>query len=124
MTNNGANTVLKQLQNQVDCIIASSVLAFIPKQDLTTTMQILASLLKPNSGILVHTDWPWSEIDHPNGFNKLQIETMYESADLQPYSIEQITLDMGGSFGQAAVWLGIARRKESTLIRTEGGPDV
>jgi SAM-dependent methyltransferase len=52
---------IEELYGKVDIIVASSVMSFIPEEDLQATMNVLGRLLKSGTGLFFHTDWPLSE---------------------------------------------------------------
>jgi predicted TPR repeat methyltransferase len=97
--------VLESLKGKVDIIAASSVLNFIPEEDVETTMNVLSSLLKSGTGILCHSDWPKSEM-HPDGFTEEKAKEMYQKSGLQAKFIKQTTVKMGGQ--KTPVFVGTA----------------
>jgi SAM-dependent methyltransferase len=65
--NSSIRQLLQELEGTVDLIIASSVLSFIPNDDLPATMMELSKLLKPqyDCGRFLHSDWTVSEFEIP-----------------------------------------------------------
>jgi SAM-dependent methyltransferase len=82
------------LQGTVDLIVASSVMSFVPTEDLPATMKVLGTMLKPG-GIFCHSDWPLSD-DHPNGFTEETANAMYQMGGLSSQSSTMESIDMGG----------------------------
>ena len=87
-------SVVQELQGKVDIVAASSVLSFIPEEDMETTMKILASLLKPESGVLCHTDWPKGE-QYPDGFDEAKAIDVYQKGGLQAKTTKTISMKIG-----------------------------
>jgi hypothetical protein len=86
---------------------------------------MLGKLLKPGTGLLVHSDWPKSEAKHPDAMTQekaLQIYAMAASADsttnsnstsscgLQVVSMGIEPFHMGDSQGSVEVFVGVARK--------------
>jgi SAM-dependent methyltransferase len=95
------------LKGKVDLIVASSVLSFIPEEDVADTMKELGNLLRPN-GCLCHADWPKCD-KHPDGFTKESAGKFYEMASLEHQSARVISIDMGG--GDHSVFFGVAVKR-------------
>eukprot|EP00808_Paulinella_micropora_P026109 g32384.t1 len=89
----------------VDLVICSSVLKFIP--DLTTALVALKALLKPNTGLLLQTDWPGNTDSYTDGFNPELANRWYSTADLKLVSAETITFTLRGE--EREVFLGIGQ---------------
>ena len=100
-------TKLEQWKGQVDVIAASSVLNFVPAEDLEATMQFLSGLLKPKTGILVHSDWPQGE-EHPDGFTEEKALGMYQKGGLSPKTTKTINIKMSGY--EMSVVVGVATK--------------
>jgi len=96
---------LDALNGKIDLIAASSVLSFIPQQDLPGTMKKLGELLRPNGGVLCHSDWPKSD-HHPDGLTEESATEIYEMAGLEKQSTTVISMNMLGE--QHAVFVGVA----------------
>jgi SAM-dependent methyltransferase len=96
--------IVESLKGQVDLIVASSVMSFIPKSDLTKTMEELGKLLRPN-GIFCHSDWPQSDQD-PCGFSKESTCDLYEKGHLKMKSHCLKTISMGSN--DASIFVGVA----------------
>jgi SAM-dependent methyltransferase len=95
------------LYGSLDMVVASSVLTFVPEEDVAATMVQLGKLLKPG-GLLVHSDWPKSEAKHPDAMSTEKATSMYKAAGLSTLSTETIPLDAGGD--TMDVFFGIARK--------------
>lgn len=96
---------LEDLVGKVDLIVASSVMSFVPKSDLGRTMTVLGSLLKPENGIFVHSDWPQND-DNPDGLTTETAMEMYSMGFLHKKSELMAKIDMGGHEGD--IFLGVA----------------
>ena len=90
----------------VDLIVASSVMKFIPKEDLPATMVCLGKLLKPG-GTFVHTDWPKGN-KHPDGMDQQEAAQLHTMASLQ--TMEIISEQVLGSTDETIVFFGIAEK--------------
>lgn len=99
---------VEALYGTMDLIVASSVLTFVPENDVTSTMQILGRFLK-KGGRLVHSDWPRSEAKHPDAMDTAKAESMYAKAGLTPVSTEIVSLDAGGDMMD--VFFGVAQKE-------------
>jgi SAM-dependent methyltransferase len=103
-----ARGAVEESEGRADLIVASSVLAFVPEENVQATMEALGRLLKPGGGALVHSDWPSSE-KHPDGMTKDKAAEYYGMAGLQTVSTQILTMDMGG--GEATeVFFGVAKK--------------
>jgi SAM-dependent methyltransferase len=116
--------LLDSLQGSVDLIVASSVLTFIPHDDLEVTMRILGKLLRPGTGLLVHSDWPKSEAMHPDAMSEekaLQIYAMAAAApalasgdDVGGIGLQVVSMGIEpfnmGDGGSVDVFVGVARK--------------
>eukprot|EP00808_Paulinella_micropora_P001064 g22128.t1 len=98
-------TVPALVAGSVDLVICSSVLKFIP--DLTTALVALKALLKPNTGLLLQTDWPGNTDSYTDGFNPELANRWYSTADLKLVSAETITFTLRGE--EREVFLGIGQ---------------
>lgn len=96
---------INALKRTVDLVVASSVMSFVPTEDLPATMKVLGEMLKPG-GIFCHSDWPLSE-DHTNGFTEEKAKEMYQMGGLTQQSSTVATIDMGGGH-KGNVFLGVA----------------
>mmetsp|Transcript_10781 Transcript_10781/g.25692 ORF Transcript_10781/g.25692 Transcript_10781/m.25692 type:complete len:139 (+) Transcript_10781:987-1403(+) len=105
------NQDFERLKGTVDLVVASSVMSFIPKEELQATMSALASFLKPG-GVFCHSDWPLSD-DNPTGFTEEKATSMYEMGGLQKKSSSVEEFDMGA--GQKGdVYIGVAVKPTTT----------
>jgi 2-polyprenyl-3-methyl-5-hydroxy-6-metoxy-1,4-benzoquinol methylase len=102
-----AKVALDALKSKVDIVVASSVLNFIPEEDMEATMISLGSLLKPETGMLIHSDWPHGE-EHPNGFSEEKARNVYRQGGLQATKTKTVTLQLGEH--AAPVFVGVANR--------------
>jgi SAM-dependent methyltransferase len=100
---------VEELYGTVDLIVASSVMSFIPEEDMEATMKVIGQLLKPNSGIFCHSDWPQSEETHPNAMSEEKAATIYSLGDLEAESMQIIKMDMVGP-EHPEVFFGVAKR--------------
>jgi 2-polyprenyl-3-methyl-5-hydroxy-6-metoxy-1,4-benzoquinol methylase len=98
---------LESLYGSLDMVVASSVLTFVPQDDMAGTMEQLGKLLKPG-GVLVHSDWPKSEAKHPDAMSTEKATFLYKAAGLSAVSTETLPLDAGGH--TMDVFFGIARK--------------
>lgn len=101
--------VVESLYGTMDMIVASSVLNFIPEDDVSVTMEMLGKFLKPG-GMLVHSDWPKSEAKHPDAMDDAKASFMYEKAGLSAISTEILILEAGGG-ETMEVFFGVARKE-------------
>jgi 2-polyprenyl-3-methyl-5-hydroxy-6-metoxy-1,4-benzoquinol methylase len=99
----------EKLKGNVDLILASSVLSFIPEDDLGKTMRVLSCLLKPGTGILFHSDWT-KGAEHTNGFTYERAKEIYDMAGLESQSMEIVPFQMGEE--QAQVFVGVVAKKK------------
>lgn len=95
---------MEALNGKVDLVVASSVLSFIPQDDLPSTMKVLGEMLRPG-GMLCHSDWPKTEKNH-DGLSEEKASKLYEMAGLEKKSTAIITMDMMGEEHQA--FIGVA----------------
>jgi len=95
------------LQGTVDLIVASSVMSFIPDEDLEVTMQTLGRMLKPG-GLFCHSDWPKSETQHADGMDEAKAERLYAMAGLTKKMTKIASMDMGGE--AIEVFVGVAEK--------------
>lgn len=99
---------LSALFGKADLIIASSVMNFIPKPDLAKTMEVISKFLKPNEGVFIHSDWPFSD-DEPDGFTTEKCKKMLEAGNLQHVQDSIETIHLGGE--EAKIFVGIGKAK-------------
>lgn len=111
-TTNETKQAIEALYGTVDLIVASSVLTFIPENDVSATMAALGKLLKPGTGKFIHSDWSRSEAHHPDGMDEEKALSMYCMAGLTPVSTEILPLQAGP--GQTVdVFFGVAEKPSS-----------
>lgn len=89
-----------------DLIVASSVVNFIPPQDLEVTVKVLSKLMKPG-GIFCHSDWPDSEL-FPGGITLEKAEKMYKVGELtmRLHAMKQVKVEAE----EGIVFVGIAEK--------------
>ena len=102
---------LEGLKGNVDLIVSSSVLNFVPPDDLPATMKVIGELLKPN-GVFCHSDWPESD-EQENGFTVEKAHKVYEMAGLQLQSAIEKSINMGSQEGKAFVGVAIKAPTDS-----------
>lgn len=107
--NEATQSILHDLEGQVDLIVASSVLTFVPPADMDATMAALGRLLRPG-GLLCHSDWPKSEAKHPDAMNDSKALALYAAADLTAVSTQIVPLPMGND-QSVDVFFGVARKE-------------
>jgi SAM-dependent methyltransferase len=98
---------IDSLWGKADLVVASSVINFIPPEDIPGTMKVLGALLKPG-GLLCHSDWPKSD-DHPDGFTEDRAKVVYANAGLTKISSKVVDICMRGHKGN--VFIGVAVKK-------------
>jgi SAM-dependent methyltransferase len=104
--------LLEPLYGTMDLIVASSVLYFIPTADLPATMHLLGKLLKPNTGLFYHSDWPCDEEHYPDGLTTAKAEAMYAMAGLTTVATRtEHNFAMGRGKVVGKVFLGMAIKK-------------
>ena len=97
---------MEELAGKVGLIVASSVLNFDPYSRSRWHREgILSQLLKPNGGILCHSDWPKSEMTE-KGFTHDSAMQLYASGGLVAKSMNVIDLRMGDE--SHPVFFGVA----------------
>ena len=94
------------LDGSIDLIVASSVMSFVPEEDLEATMQQIGKMLKPG-GRFIHSDWPKSEAKHPDAMSTDKAEKMYLMAGLQ---LERTEITRLPGNEEMEVFFGIARK--------------
>lgn len=99
---------IDSLAGTVDVIVASSVLNFVPDEDLDATCRELGRLLKPQTGILFHTDWPSGDGEPADGMTAEKAQRMYTAAGLTAETTDAGMLSMGKD--EAKVFFGLARK--------------
>ena len=102
------DALLDKYRGKVDLIVASSVLNFIPELDLPNTLAILASLLKPTTGRLCHSDWPQDDTEHPNGMTVEKATHLYQSGGMVMIESDIIAFTTDPAETKA-VYFGIAK---------------
>jgi len=108
---------LEAWKGKVDIVAFSSVLSFVPEGDLKATMKFLCHMLKPGTGMLMHSDWPKGE-DQPDGFAKEKALAMHGMGGLQAKTTKTITMKTGGY--DMPVFLGVATK--TSLINDSSSP--
>mmetsp|Transcript_15679 Transcript_15679/g.29578 ORF Transcript_15679/g.29578 Transcript_15679/m.29578 type:complete len:224 (+) Transcript_15679:70-741(+) len=104
----GLRDKIDSLAGTFDLVVASSVMNFIPPQDLTATVKVLGKLLKPG-GILCHSDWPDSEL-FPGGITLEKAEKMYRAGGFKMKSHTMNPVSIQGEEG--VVFVGIAEKDQ------------
>eukprot|EP00522_Entomoneis_paludosa_P004738 CAMPEP_0172473056 /NCGR_PEP_ID=MMETSP1065-20121228/68663_1 /TAXON_ID=265537 /ORGANISM="Amphiprora paludosa, Strain CCMP125" /LENGTH=221 /DNA_ID=CAMNT_0013231225 /DNA_START=122 /DNA_END=787 /DNA_ORIENTATION=+ len=100
---------IESLNGSVDVVVASSVINFIPDEDLEATSIALGKLLKPGTGLLFHTDWPSGEGEPADGMTSEKAEKIYAMAGgLKSEMTDVGSLKMGKDEGK--VFFGLARK--------------
>lgn len=109
---------ITELNGRVDLVVASSVMAFVPKTDLCVTMKVIGDLLKPG-GLFVHSDWPPTEED-PNGFTDEKAVEMYAMGELRKKStsihyismnnLDILNMDSTSRSTSVEVFVGVATK--------------
>lgn len=102
--------LIESLYGKVDLIVASSVLTFVPDQDMESTCRVLGRLLKDSMGLLVHSDWPKSEAKHPDAMTEEKAVQIYTAAGLKAETMEVFAMDMGDSQTVDVFW-GVAKKE-------------
>ena len=106
-TSSNFDDTIKSLEGKVDVIVASSVMNFIPEEDLEATCQALGRLLKPN-GKWLHVDWPAGEGQPANGMTLDKVRQMHAAANCTTEQThEELLLQMGPQ-DSAKVFLAVA----------------
>ncbi|KAG7355789.1 type 11 methyltransferase [Nitzschia inconspicua] len=100
-------TDLVALQGKVDLVVASSVINFIPSNDLAATMKAVGSMLKPG-GLFCHSDWPKSQ-ESPDGFTNEKAEEVYHMGGLAKQSTAVVQMET--VHHRREVFLGVAVKK-------------
>jgi predicted TPR repeat methyltransferase len=97
-----------EFENSIDLVVASSVMTFLPDEDLEATMRAIGRFLRPG-GVFCHTDWPQSDDKHPEGMNNEKAEKIYAMADLKMQSMNIFPIRSGGD--DCKCFFGIARKE-------------
>ena len=100
---------LEELEGKVDLIVASSVLSFIPNEDVEATMKEIGRLLKPG-GVFFHSDWPKSEAKHPDAMIEEKAAKYFAMAGLRQEVGQIVKMDMGTDDQGIEVFVGMARK--------------
>lgn len=95
-----ARAILEELEGSVDLVVASSVLTFVPAQDIDATM------LKPG-GFFCHSDWPKAKEGY-DAMNEAPTSALYASAGLSAVSMQILPIPMDGG-EHADVFFGVAK---------------
>lgn len=98
---------LESLKGKVDLVVASSVMSFVPAEDLPATMKVIGELLKDDTGVFCHSDWPKSE-ENADGFDDDKATKMYTMAGLKVKSTLETKVNIGGHEG--SVFVGVAMK--------------
>lgn len=107
ITDKSTKEMIDGLQGTVDLIVASSVMTFVPDEDLEATMQTLGRMLKPG-GLFCHSDWPKSESKHTDGMDEAKAQQMYAMGGLTSKMTKIMAMDMGGELMD--VFVGVAEK--------------
>jgi len=107
MTDETTKEMIDGLQGTVDLIVASSVMSFVPEEDLEATMQTLGRMLKPG-GLFCYSDWPKSETKHSDGMDEAKAERMHSMGGLTTKMTKIAAMDMGGESFE--VFVGVAEK--------------
>lgn len=99
---------IESLKGSIDLVVASSVMRFIPPDDLPATMKTIGELLRLG-GIFFHSDWPKSDED-VDGFTEQTAEEMYSMGSLVKSSSLLTNMKLGGI--QGGQYLGVAVKPE------------
>jgi SAM-dependent methyltransferase len=99
-------TLVEGFYGTVDLVVASSVLTFIPQQDMEATMKEIGKLLRPG-GVFCHSDWPKSEGKHPDAMTNEMAERIYSMAGLRGESMEIKKME---GLEEIEVFFGVARK--------------
>jgi 2-polyprenyl-3-methyl-5-hydroxy-6-metoxy-1,4-benzoquinol methylase len=99
-----AKNDLEALKGKVDLVVASSVMSFVPSEDLLATMKVIGELLKPG-GMFCHSDWPKGE-ENGDGFTVEKATLMYGMAGLETKSMIATKVRMGPQ--EADIFVGVA----------------
>ena len=103
-----ARQAVEDMQGSADLIVASSVLTFIPEENIQATMEQIGRLLKPG-GLFCHSDWPKSEAKHPDAMTEEKARSYFGMAGLETESIQIVKMPMGGG-EELDVFVGVARK--------------
>ena len=96
---------IDSLKGTIDLVVASSVMSFIPAEDLPSTMKTLGDLLK-SGGLLCHSDWAKSK-DNTDGFTEEKADEMYAMGALKKVSFLLTSMKVGESCERQA-YVGVA----------------
>jgi len=107
ITDETTRRMIDDLEGTVDLIVASSVMTFVPEEDLEATMVALGRMLKPG-GLFCHSDWPKSKDKHPDGMDTEKAESMYVKGGLTAKSTKILSMDAGGE--PMEVFVGVAEK--------------
>ena len=102
-----ARKAVEDMDGKVDLVVASSVLTFVPEEDIQATMAGIGRLLKPG-GIFCHSDWPKSEAKNPNAMTTEKAEKFFAMAGMVAESTQIRKMSMGGE--DMDVFIGVARK--------------
>lgn len=101
-------TSIGRLQGSIDLVVASSVMRFVPADDLAATMKTIGELLRPG-GIFFHSDWPKSDGD-VDGFTEQKADEMYSMGALVKSS--SLLTRMKSTEDRGGLYVGVARKLE------------
>jgi SAM-dependent methyltransferase len=100
--------LIENMEGRTDLVVASSVISFIPSENLESTMAAIGRLLKPG-GIFCHSDWPKSE-DRPEAlFTEEKAANCFDMAGLVAESTQIMRIDMGRG-KESNIFVGVARK--------------
>ena len=106
--NADAKSALEALVGKVDIVAASSVMNFVPEEDKEATMSVLGRLLKPGTGLFVHTDWPKGD-EWPDGITEEAARDMYQKGSLEAKTTKVLCKVKAGSH-EMDVFVGVATK--------------
>jgi 2-polyprenyl-3-methyl-5-hydroxy-6-metoxy-1,4-benzoquinol methylase len=98
---------LDSLRGRVDLVVASSVINFIPTENLSATMKVLGAMLK-SGGLFCHSDWLKSD-DNPEGLTAKRAQEVYAMGGITKKSSTVVHIGMGCQKGD--VFVGVAVKK-------------
>jgi len=109
ITDEKSKKMIEEMEGTLDLIVASSVMSFVPEEDLEATMAALGKMLKPG-GLFCHSDWPKSEADNqPEGImEEEKAAKMYAMGGLKTKSTKLASMTMGNESFE--VFLGVAEK--------------
>lgn len=99
---------IASLKGRVDLVVASSVMSFIPADDLPGTMKAIGEFLKPG-GLFCHSDW-LRTVDNVDGFTEQKAAEMYAMGGLEKFVTSFTTMKIGESH-ERQVYVGVATKE-------------